>query len=260
MARGHLSLDAETIGKIAVRAYIGGSVNPRNVGVVERAMDCRPIWSGVRSLLFMMVDELYETVGESGNQDDAGIPWEPNRGKYGIWKAGVFGTGPGELSGALRNQLTGKTGDHYEYQGLKQFVLGSNAPVSGWTGRMTYSNSDRFIPEGEPAWSLDSPSEDVGGLMAEGGTVFRDAEDPNKESDPTFPRPPLSVSEQYQDAVAEMVEDWVTGAPRVRGSFNVATRSFTGSLARIAGTPLVKAAGRVYKMQPSGRRRKIGEI
>ena len=260
MARAHLSLDAETIGKIAARAYIGGSVNPRNVGVMERAMDCRPAWPAVRSLIYMMADELYETVGESGNPDDAGIPWEPNRGKYGIWKAGAFGTHPGQLSGALRNQLTGKTGDHYEQDGLTQFTFGSNAPVAGWTGRMTYSNSDRFIPEGEPAWSLDDPGEDVGGLMAQGGVVFRDASDPDKESEPTFARPPLSVSEQYQDGIAEMLEDWVTGAPRVRGSFNVRTRSFTGMLQRIAGTPLVRASGRVFRMTAKGNRRKIGTI
>jgi len=256
MARMWLGLDLEEIAKLGVAKYMG---NPQlgvgGGGVCGRLTDLRPAWNAVRQVFFQAEADLYASGGQTGDHADEGIPWEPNLGDYGDWKAVHFGTPPGVLTGRLRAQLTGQSDDHYERDGPHFFEIGSDAPVGDWSGKreMPYWSTKHV-------WSSDSDAEDVGGLMAQGGSQYWRID--GTISDPVDPRPPISINEDNVDSFVEAIMDYVTQAPVTRGWFNPGTGQWSGTFRRVTGftssgqAVQLIAGGGAYRRSPSGRLRK----
>lgn len=270
MAKATLTLDAEQVGILGLKAYLGdprfgrSALRPGGGGLIHRSQDMAPAWDSIRNVLFHAEALLFQTEGASGDQSDPDIPWAElgwgPKHRYAWWRYKYF---PGpilQLSGALMRQLTGQSGDHYERRARMRFVFGSNAPVGRWSGKRTsmYEGGIGGLKHEGEAWSLDPDDEDVGGLHAEGGFVHRRPD--GNVSDPDPARPPISISDQDEEDMTETILDHITAAARVQGAFNPFTRRFTGMLRRLSGTPLIANAGRVFKSTKTGRRRRIGTI
>ena len=259
MARAHLSLDAGTIGQIAVRAYLGGdkrlgASSGASPGLYGRAHDLKPAWDTVRNIIFHAEALLFHTEGGSGNPEDGGIPWAGLGHSYAGWRRQFF---PGpilQLSGNLMRQLTGQSGDHYEQRTFTSFAFGSNAPVGQWSGKHTsmYEGGIGGLKHEGEAWSLDPDNEDVGGLQAEGGFVHRERNGSVSDSDPA--RPPISLNEGDVGDIIEVLLDRITEAPRIN-RLSIRGLSYGGGVPHQG-----MRTGRVYKQQPSGRRVRIGTI
>ena len=271
-SRAQFGLSLEEIGKLGVRKYLG---DPRlgaavfgpvghlpggyGGGVIHRIGDMRPAWDACRNIFFAAEAEMYATNGESG-----GEAWAPNGGDYGAWKALNFGTPPGVLTGRLRDQLTGASGDHYERSGTKYFEIGSDYPVSSGPGKATWPVFGQ-----DHVWSTDSDAEDIGGLLAQGGSRYRKLDGTLSES--VSARPPISITEGNIDQFVEAIMDYVTQAPLTRGWFNPHTRQWSGTFRRVTGftqpptagthwvaqpVQLIAGGGQTYRRTASGRRYK----
>ena len=257
-SRAQFGLSLEEIGNLGVRKYLG---DPRlgaavfgpvghlpggyGGGVIHRIGDMRPAWDACRNIFFAAEAEMYATNGESG-----GEAWAPNGGDYGAWKALNFGTPPGVLTGRLRDQLTGSSGDHYERSGTKYFEIGSDYPVSSGPGKATWPVFGQ-----DHVWSTDSDAEDIGGLLAQGGSRYRKLDGTLSES--VSARPPISITEGNIDQFVEAIMDYVTQAPLTRGWFNPHTRQWSGTFSKTSGArhPMFSEA-RTYRRTAAGRRYK----
>lgn len=269
MTRAWLGLSLEDISRLGVAKYLGdprfgssayqptgqlpGGAHGQG-GVVHRLQDLRPAWDACRTIFFAAEAALYASGGATGDDADPDIPWAPNAGDYGAWKAAHYGTPPGVLSGALRAQLTGATGDHYERSGNMFFEIGSDMPVSEGSGKR-----EQAYWGTKHTWSTDPDGEDVGGLMAQGGSQYWRID--GSISDPVVARPPISITEENIDQFVEAIMDYVTQAPVTRGWFNPGTRQWSGTFRRVTGftssggtQQLLAGGGQVYRRRPSGSR------
>jgi hypothetical protein len=270
MARGNLVIDADALGRSAIRLYIrGGGTGICATGLVERGLDCRPAWPAVKAEMFAAEEILFESGGASGDPHDPNIPWDPNKGSYANWKSANFSNRPNVLTGALEAQLSGKSASNPPYirEGMTRFEFGSDAPTKEWSGRMVWWGDDELKPRDQDEMiSVDAGGdEDVGGIQAQGGWYFwgigKYLRGDDELAGPTHARPPISLGIEAMDSIVNVVMDWLTLAPLVsRGWFNPHTRSWMPGLRRAHGTPLVEQAGRVYRTSAKGNRRKIGEI
>jgi hypothetical protein len=250
MARAWLELPLGDIARLGVEQYMGNQLlDVGDTTVSGRLRDLRPTWNAVRSIFFMAEAQLFDSEGASGDPRDEGIPWFPNGGEYGAWKAFAFGTPPNVLTGALMRQLTGQSGTHSESSGYHYIQLGSNAPVGEWSGSVAWPMPD----DTTHIWTTDPANEDVGGLMAVGGSKIRSRSgDISEYTNPA--RPPISITEENVDDFVAVIMDYVTQAPLTRGWYNPGTRSWTGSFRRTGvpwGAP--RSGTGAYRQTPSGR-------
>lgn len=247
MARAYLNLDKEQVCALAVRLYLGTPFDADTL--YGRRAKPSPVWPGVLSIIFDAEQKLYASSGATGNSQDEGIPWSPNAEDYGAWKILNFGTPPGILTGALMRQLTGQSGDHLYRSGDRWMVFGSNAPVGRWSGKVSWP-----VGKGrDHVWSLDPDSEDVGGLQAQGGFHYLNLS--NEESPSIEPRPPISLNEQDFEDIEEVVVEYVTQAPMVRGWFQRGRGRFSGLLRRKTGAqPAFSITARPGTTAPGARR------
>lgn len=267
MARGNLVVDADALGRSAIRLYFrGGGVGVCETGVFERCLDMRPAWPAVLSELYSAEKILFESEGASGDPHDPNIPWKANKGSYGIWKGRYFSDRPNVLTGQLERQLTGEDAWNPPYirEGRTTFTFGSDAPTRSWSGRMVWYEDGELTDERERTISYDGDTdEDVGGIQAQGGWAFwgRGADDEDWQlAGPTHARPPISLGIEAIDGITEAVLDHITLAPVVGGWYNPGRRAWVPGLRRAGGGPLVANAGRVYRTGRTGRQRRVGEI
>ena len=261
MSRGRLAMDADVIGRAAIRLYLrGGGTGVCETGLAERALDMRPAWPYVLNQIYDAEGRLFANQGRTGDPNDPDIPWKPNSGGYLKWKSEQgFINYPNILTGDLFQQLTGAGRPAYIREGLTKYEFGTDAPVSAWSGKQVWwEDGDTKAREDGRSISTDEDGEDVGGLLTSGGNYFVDRH--FKAAGPTKPRPVISIGDVALDNIEDAVMDHVTQAPKVRGWYNPGQRQFTGQLRRAGGTPLVVDAGRIYATSAAGNRRRIGSF
>ena len=181
--------------------------------IIERLNDVRPAWDAVRALIFLQEEEVFDAQGEV----EGFMAWDPlGPTRYAQWKQEFF---PGkpilQLSGRMKNQLTGRTGDHYEARTPTTLCIGSNYPVAGSSGQrsnwMTEGIGEAVLAR---RWSLDADREDVAGIQVI-GTIFNDA----GTWRPVPPRSPIRITQSYADLFGDVLA-WfaATGVvPDIRG-------------------------------------------
>ena len=273
MARGNLVVDADALGRSAIRLYFrGGGVGVCETGLFERCLDMRPAWPAVLQDMFHAEQQLFDTDGASGYGGDVGIPWEPNTGSYFTWKSREHNeTRPLRLTNMLMLQLTGQGGSWdapYVRQGMTTFEFGADTPVEDWSGLQVWWGDGDVTPRED--WrhiSMDEEkNEDVAGMHSVSQTLFRGIgaylrDDPDRDKAMSrAPRRAVSLGPDAEASVVESIMDHITMAPVVGGWYNPGTRSWMPGLRRAGGGPLVANAGRVYRTGRTGRRRRVGEI
>jgi len=157
------------VGKAGLAAYIPA--------YKARCEDFGPIWDDVMQALFHQEDFIFMMEGAVDGRQG----WPTVEAyRYKAWKAEHFpGRGPMVLTGKLRDQLTGQSGDHFEQRGKQSITFGSNYPVAMSSGR-TYgwdSGPDRlpYSLDASDRWSTEAGNEDVAGVHAAGEAVLNDA-------------------------------------------------------------------------------------
>lgn len=157
-----IELDAQAVGRVGVTAYMTRMRDRMREGMPARA------WEPVKQVVFAATAETFKKEGAkegyegwSENVYETYLDWKFKRGYGGALLV---------LTGKLRDQLTGRRGDHFEQVRPKSLTIGSNYPVGGSSGQRSgpwTAVGGAILPEGQ-RWSIDTDSEDVGGLMAEG--------------------------------------------------------------------------------------------
>ena len=167
--KASLEIKKFMVGKAGLAAYIPA--------YKARCEDFGPIWDDVMTILFDQEEKVFVLSG--GVPGFA--PWPTVEAfRYKAWKAEHFpGRGPMVLTGRLRKQLTGQSGDHFEERGKGHLTFGSNYPVAVASGR-TYgwnSGPDRlpYSHDASDRWSTEAGNEDVAGVHAAGEAVLNDA-------------------------------------------------------------------------------------
>ena len=220
--RGRLTLNMADIARIGIRQYLG---NGRDyAGVASRARDVRPAWNAVRDIFFKAETDVFDNFGRTSEHPQ----WEANNPDYAEWKAEKFSVAlysPLELTGRLRRQITGVSGGHFERAEPKRYEIGTNAPVSSWSGK-------------SEGISLDAPGEDVGGLNAEGDSQFM-FPPRSKKRLTAKSREVIRITQKNIDDFSDVLVDYV---------FNV----------QPGGARRRGAQGRMYRNMASGNRRLAG--
>ncbi len=221
MARvaGQLQLSARTVGRVGMVAYMGATdTDPGTLrGRLRAGMPARA-WEPVKQNVFEATKETFKKEGAKEGYEgwsdkvyETYLDWKLKRGYGGALLV---------LTGRLRDQLTGRSSDHFELVRPKSLTIGSNYSVAGSSGQRSGPWSPvggSVLPEGE-RWSIDTDSEDVGGLMAE-GTPATMLWDPVGENLVEVPgRPMWRFTPRELDFMCENILDYMTCAARVGGA------------------------------------------
>ena len=150
-----------------------------------RAQDVSPAWDAVRDVIFASTEARFEKEGRRGGfRKWRALKNNPSRWLDGLgykdWKRLHFGDNPIlELTGRLRDQLSGLSGDHYEVRSHEHMTIGSNLPVDSGEGH------------------------DLGGIHAVG-----------RKWPPMAARPPFGITTTDVNDIADVLVDYVTGTSR----------------------------------------------
>jgi len=202
--KASLEIKKFMVGKAGLAAYIPA--------YKARCEDFGPIWDMTRAIVFLQVGEVFENEGEVegfGRWDTEG-PAE-----YKEWKTKHFPSKKIlELTGRLRAQLTGKSGDHFEERSKRHITIGSNYPVKGSSGQRsawwTTDVGDNVLPFGG-RWSMNPDSEDIGGIHAEGQSAGISAIMTSRGEVPApNERTQFRMTDEYIAAIADLAVDHAT--------------------------------------------------
>jgi hypothetical protein len=220
--RARLQMRAATVGRLAVQRYVGWPGPPgRNtlLGRLRGGLTPRA-WEPVKQAVFRATAETFAKEGYKQGYDYGWVEYKYD--PYWLWKQR---TGHGDrllvLTGRLRDQLSGRTGDHYEQMRPRKMTIGSNYPVAGSSGQrsspFTEGVGGAVLPEWE-RWSLDPDNEDVGGLHASaapGQPIESALWDPMWETAVPVPARPMWRFDSGEiDEICEAILDFVTMAGR----------------------------------------------
>jgi len=200
--RARLQISKRAIAAIGMRLYLGDPADPDSRTVYGRTNDISPSWLAVRQIIFNAASETFAT---HGNRPGAasGDKWEQRQNpEYLEWKDRMFPQARlMELTGRLKQQVTGQSGDHFEERTNTRLTIGSNALVGSGAGKRYGINAE-------------SSSEDVGGVQAEGeGWYFS----PVTHRPIRRPRRPVfQITKRDVSQIAKAILDYVLGGRRVR--------------------------------------------
>lgn len=168
---------------LAIRQYMS-EVRPR-------LNDIRCTWDRVLEIIWEYEEALFDREGETSEHprwqelSDNPIRFHGGLG-YETWKAENYGTPLLELTGKLREQLTGQL-PAYEERWARRLVFGSD-----------YADYD-LVP-GRPRSPLDrTAGNDLGGMHGEGRTRYY----------PMPARPPIRVTRREAFQITDAILDWV---------------------------------------------------
>lgn len=144
--------------------------------VKQRCKDFTPIWDVVEEMFFInervvFRDEGKVVVGEWSAGEGAGWPETGGR-NYRRWKDKHYPMRKTlELTGRLRRQMVGASGDHWVWKQKRMFQFGSNLAAKDGSGVRSFVNTRAVLATPPPAhWSREAPNDDIGGAHAVGGT------------------------------------------------------------------------------------------
>ena len=227
-----LQLDADAVARLGFSTYLNGAHGSSGTGsVVGRWRDVKPAWEYVGEFILREVEP--KVFGAEGKTQEE-TAWKPLSAKYAKWKEKHF---PGNpilvLTGKLRLQMTGLSGDHFVNEQARSFEVGSNYPLEDAYGAKHAFGEGHLPLEGRfgPRPGAGSANEDLGGLHAEGN-----------EKLPS--RTPMRVTTTDCDRIADIIMDYVLKAPITKG----ARRSTPLAGVR---TPVTGAGRRVVYRNPA---------
>jgi len=174
MMRGRLRIPRAAIAQRAFAQY-AQQLN-------ARLADLRPAWDAVRAIIFASTADRFEKEGRRGGfRKWRALSNTPNKWcdwmGYKDWKMLHF---PGkpilQLTGRLRDQLTGISGDHFEWRERSFMMIGSNYPVDSGEGH------------------------DLGGIHAVG-----------RRFPPMPARSPFGITITDEKNIVDAIVDYVTG-------------------------------------------------
>jgi len=153
----------------------------------ERAANVHPAWDAVRAIIFASTEDRFEKEGRRGDfRKWRALSNKPSRWLGGLsyrqWKEENFPGNPIlELTGRMRDQLTGLSGDHYEERSPFHLTIGSNLPGESGEGH------------------------DLAGIHAVG-----------RRWPPMPARPPFGITITDANKITDVLVDYVTGTTRGR--------------------------------------------
>ena len=79
-----------------------------------------------------------------------------------------------ELTGRLRRQMVGGSGDHWVWKQKRMFQFGSNLAAKDGSGVRSFINTRAVLAAPQPVhWSMEASNDDIGGAHAAGGVSRR---------------------------------------------------------------------------------------
>jgi hypothetical protein len=212
--RARFQMDKKAICSIGMAAYLG----ERNLDqgtVYGRTGNLTPAWDGVLKVIFASNEETWQKVGAKDGFQDWWSDYEFGFGainsEYWAWKADKVGhVRLHELTGYMRGQMTGKTGDHYEYRGMTSMEMGSDNPTH--PGEMLAGGSGINV--------LDPPGEDITSLQSH----VPDLEYISPYRKQKIKRPAHTIfrfPDNEVDEICEQILDHVTHARRLKRPWRV---------------------------------------
>jgi len=209
--RARLQMDKKAICSIGMAAYLG-EPNDDPATVYGRTGDLGPAWDGVLNVIFASNEETWEKEGEK-----PGFPsWESDydygrHGPYWQWKVDAVGHERlMDLTGYMRAQMTGKTGDHWEYRGRQHMEMGSRNPTAPGEGFAGEHGINLLDPRGD----------DITGHQAYAHNMqFVSPKKPWKPFRPAHTV--IRFTESEIDELCEQILDHVTHARRLKRPWRV---------------------------------------
>ena len=150
-----------------------------------RADDVSPAWDAVRAIIFASTEDRFAKEGRRGGfRKWKALSRKPSKWLGGLsykdWKEENFPGNPIlELTSRMRDQLSGLSGDHFEWRERRFMVIGSNLPVDSGEGH------------------------DLGGIHAVG-----------RRWPPMAARPPFGITITDERDIVNVLVDYVTGTSR----------------------------------------------
>lgn len=143
--------------------------------VRERCKDFTPIWDAVEQYMFFNERLVFEREGaiEVGEWSAGkGAKWPTTGGRnYRRWKDKWYPMRKTlDLTGRLRRQMVGQSGDHWVWKQKRMFQFGSNLAAKDGSGIRSFVNTRGVLPTPQQThWSMEAPNDDIGGAHAIGG-------------------------------------------------------------------------------------------
>lgn len=180
-----LQLDTDTVARLAGREFLRG--------VKERARDLRPVWPGIRGVIYRNQIEVFDAEGDVDGMGE----WAPlkNGGKkfhgglgYATWKGINY---PGrkilELTGKLRRMVTGVTPNAFVQENRTSLIFGTDY-------------DDYSAVPGRPRSQRDRLTGDQGGILDSGRAEYY----------PMEARTIFRIKQSSADEMADLVTDYLT--------------------------------------------------